>query len=201
MKKKEFLDELRSKLVGLPQADIDERISFYEEMINDRMDEGKSEDEAVNDIGTVDEVIKQIAKETPLVSLVRHKMKPKRRLRGWEVVLIVLGFPLWFPLLITGFVLIFVGFILMWTGAIVSYAVETSLIAACFMGLLSFFLGYFDGGGITANLPYLGISMMCFGGAIMFGFACYGITKGMAKATRGMFIGIKSWFIRKGDRK
>ena len=201
MTKKQFLDELRSKLVGLPKADIDERISFYEEMINDRMDEGKSEEEAVNDIGTVDEVIKQIAKDTPLVSLVKHKMTPKRRLRGWEVVLIILGFPLWFPLLITGLVLLFVGFILMWTGAIVTYAVETSLIAACFMGLLRFFLGYFDGGGITANLPYLGISMMCFGGAIMFGFACYGVTRGMIKATRGMFIGIKSWFIKKGDKK
>ena len=77
MTKKQFLDELRSKLVGLPKSDVDERISFYEEMINDRMDEGKSEEEAVNDIGTVDEVIKQIAKDTPLVSLVAHKMKPK----------------------------------------------------------------------------------------------------------------------------
>ena len=165
------------------------------------MDEGKSEEEAVADIGTVDEVIKQIAKETPLVSLVKHKMKPKRRLRGWEVVLIILGFPLWFPLMITAFVLMFVGFILMWTGAIVTYAVEASLIAATFMSLLSFFLGYFDGSGITANLPYIGMALMCFGGAIGFGFACFGVSKGMAKATRGMFIGIKSWFIRKGDKK
>ena len=201
MTKKQFLDELRSKLVGLPKSDVDERISFYEEMINDRMDEGKSEEEAVNDIGTVDEVIKQIAKDTPLVSLVAHKMKPKRRLRSWEIVLIVLGFPLWFPLMITAFVLIFVGFILMWTGAIVTYTVEVSLIAACFMSALSFFLGYFDGGGITANLPYIGMALMCFGGAIGFGFACYGVTKGMIKATRGMFIGIKSSFIKKGDKK
>ena len=89
----------------------------------------------------------------------------------------------------------------MWTGAIVTYAVEGSLIAACFMSALSFFLGYFDGGGITANLPYIGMALMCFGGAIGFGFACYGVTKGMIKATRGMFIGIKSSFIKKGDKK
>jgi len=201
MTKKQFLNELRSKLVGLPKEDVDERISFYEEMINDRIDEGKSEEEAVADIGTVDEVIKQIAKDTPLVSLVKHKMKPKRRIRGWEIVLLILGFPLWFPLLITGFVLLLVGFILMWAGAIIIYAIEGSLIAACFMGVLSFFLGYFNGGGITANLPYLGIAMMCFGGAVGFGFACYGVTKGMIKATRGMFIGIKSSFIKKGDKK
>ena len=201
MTKKQFLNELRSKLVGLPKEDVDERISFYEEMINDRMDEGKSEEEAVNDIGTVDEVIKQIAKDTPLVSLVVHKMTPKRRLRGWEILLIVLGFPLWFPLLIAAFVLMFVGFILMWTGAIVTYAIESSLIAACFMSALAFFLAYFDGGGITANLFYVGLSAMCFGGAVLFGFACVGVTKGMIKATRGMFIGIKSSFIRKGDKR
>ena len=49
MTKKEFLSSLRSKLQGLPPSDIDERISFYSEMIDDRMDEGKSEEEAVSD--------------------------------------------------------------------------------------------------------------------------------------------------------
>ena len=42
MTKKEFLSSLRSKLQGLPPSDIDERIGFYCEMIDDRMDEGKS---------------------------------------------------------------------------------------------------------------------------------------------------------------
>ena len=81
MNKQQFLDELRSKLVGLPDEEIENRVSFYEEMINDRIDEGKSEEEAINEIGTVDEVVREIAKDTPLVSLVKHKMKPKRRLR------------------------------------------------------------------------------------------------------------------------
>ena len=200
MTKNEFLEELRSKLVGLPKEDVDERISFYEESINDRMDEGMSEKEAVADVGTVDEVIKQIAKDTPLLSIVKHKMKPKRRLRGWEIALIAGGSPLWFPLAIVAIVLLFVGFILMWTGAIVTYSVETSLIAACFMSLVSFFAGVIDGGDITANIAYLGMAGMCFGGSILLAFGCYGVTKGMIKATRGMFIGIKSWFIKKGDK-
>ena len=48
MTKNEFLSSLRSKLQGLPPADIDERIGFYSEMIDDRMDEGKSEEEAIS---------------------------------------------------------------------------------------------------------------------------------------------------------
>ena len=78
MNKQQFLDELRSKLVGLPDEEIENRISFYEEMINDRIDEGKSEEEAISEIGTVDEVVREIAKDTPLVSLVKHKMNRNR---------------------------------------------------------------------------------------------------------------------------
>ena len=201
MTKNEFLRELRSKLVGLPEQDINERISFYEEMINDRMDEGKTEEEAVADIGTVDEVIKQIAKDTPLVSLVKHKMKPKRRFRGWEVAIIIGSFPFWFPLVITGLVLLFTSFVLMWSGAIAAFSAEIALIGSCFMSLVRFFAEVFNGGGITANVVYLGFAAISFGGAVFMGFACYGICKGMVKATRAMFIGIKSWFIRKGDKK
>ena len=36
--KQQFLTELRKKLSGLPQQDIDERLSFYSEMIEDRID-------------------------------------------------------------------------------------------------------------------------------------------------------------------
>ena len=47
MRKEEFLSQLESGLYGLPQADIDERLSFYAEMIDDRMEEGLGEEEAV----------------------------------------------------------------------------------------------------------------------------------------------------------
>ena len=53
MKKQEFLNELRRQLRGLPQDEIDNRVSFYEEMINDMIDEGKTEDQAIIEIGTV----------------------------------------------------------------------------------------------------------------------------------------------------
>ena len=47
MKKDEFLSELKSRLNGLPKEDIDERVSFFEEAIDDRMADGLSEEEAI----------------------------------------------------------------------------------------------------------------------------------------------------------
>ena len=194
MNKQQFLDELRSKLVGLPDEEIENRISFYEEMINDRIDEGKSEEEAINEIGTVDEVVREIAKDTPLVSLVKHKMKPKRRLRGWEVLLVIFTFPFWLPLVIVALALTFAAIVVMWSGAIAVYAVETSMIATSIWGIM----GYIGTG--FADSYYLGAMLVGFGGSILMAFACYGVTKGMFRLTRFMIIGIKSAFIRKKRR-
>lgn len=199
MTKKEFLSELRSKLQGLPPEDIDERVSFYEEMINDRMDEGKTEEEAVAEIGSVEDVVREIAKDTPLVKLVKEKMKPRRRIRAWEIVLIVLGFPLWFPLLITALVLIMVFWILVWVLVIVTYTVEIALSAASVAGVVAF-MAYFLNGEM--NYTAIGASIMCAGAAILFVFACIGATKGSIALTKGIITGIKMLFIgkKKGDK-
>lgn len=43
MNKQEFLAELRKGLSGLTQDDIEERLTFYNEMLEDRIEEGFSE--------------------------------------------------------------------------------------------------------------------------------------------------------------
>ena len=198
MKKQEFLNELRSKLVGLPKEDIDNRINFYEEMINDRMDDGKTEEEAVADIGSVDDVVRQIANETPMLKLVAEKAKPKRALRAWEIVLIILGFPLWFPLVITFTVLALVFYLLFWILVIVSYAVEASLAATSVAGLVVFCAYLADS---TVNLLPLGYSLMALGGTMLFVFACIGATKLTIFLSKKMILGIKTAFIRKGAKQ
>ena len=50
MNKQEFLAQLRKQLSGLPLKDAEDRITFYSEMIDDRMEEGLSEPEAVSAI-------------------------------------------------------------------------------------------------------------------------------------------------------
>lgn len=198
MLKYEFLTALREQLVGLPKEDIEERISFYEEMINDRMDEGKTEEEAVAEIGTVDEVVKEIAGDTKLVKLVKEKMTPKRSLRGWEIALIIGSFPFWLPIVIVSLVLALVGFILIWTLVIVAYTVETSLWVGSALSGISFIMTFVNG---EPNFMMLGMSVMALGGAILMIFGCYGATKLTIGLTKRMMIGIKSAFIRRGGKR
>ena len=48
MTKIQFIMDLYEKLSGLPQDDVDERLNFYSEMIDDRIEDGKTEEEAIS---------------------------------------------------------------------------------------------------------------------------------------------------------
>ena len=104
MGKAEFMETLRKRLAGLPQAEIEERLAFYNEMIDDRIEDGLTEEEAVAEVGPVEDVVNQIMSEIPLTALVREKVRPKRTLRVWEIILLVLGSPIWLSLLIAVFI-------------------------------------------------------------------------------------------------
>ena len=193
MTREVFLNSLREKLKGLSPEDIEDRISFYYEMIDDIMDEGKTEEEAVAEIGSVDDVIYEIAQDTPLVKIVKQKIKPKRKLEAWEIVLIILGFPLWFPLVLTGFVLLLVAYILFWVFVIVAYAVEFSLGASSIGALVNFFAYLVHG---DFYLAPLGASIMFAGGTILMFFACKAITLRTIKLHKSLFTKIKASFIK-----
>lgn len=198
MTKSEFLAALRNNLKGLPKEEVDDRINFYEEMINDRIDEGKTEEEAVADIGTTDDAVRQIASQTSLVKLVANKMKPKRQISGWEIAIIILGFPLWFPLLITAFTLCFVGYILVWVAVIVTYSIEAALIACALTSFVGFISSIAAG---SANLVSIGLSLAALGGACLFINVCISATKGTYEISKRIVIGIKSKIIRKGGNE
>lgn len=193
MTKKEFLTELRNNLSGLPKEEIDDRVNFYSEMIDDRMDEGKTEEQAVADIGTTDEAVRTIASQTKMSTLVKEKMRPKRKITGFEICMLVLGFPLWFPLLVTFITLLGVGYILLWTLAIVSYSVEFGLLAGFGGGIVGSIASVIEG---NMNLMTIGGTIMCLAAACFFAFACVGATKVNVKLTQNILTGIKQKIIK-----
>ena len=198
MKKEEFLSELRARLSGLSKEELDERINFYREMIDDRIDEGKSEEEAVADLGGVDKVVDDILEETPLLKLIKQKAKPNRALKVWEIIFLILGFPLWFPLLLVFIILCLVGYLLVWVGVIVTYTVELSFGAAAIYSIVGFIYQASQG---TFSLTYFGGFFFSIGLMFLFIFACIGITKGTLKLTKVTGRNIKRMIVGKGDNK
>ena len=105
---------LSKGLSGLPREDREERLSFYSEMIDDRIEEGLSEEEAVSAVGKIEDIVSQVIADTPLTKLAKERIKSNRRLEGWEILLLILGFPVWLPLLVAFFAVILLLFLLVY---------------------------------------------------------------------------------------
>ena len=55
MRKEEFLTALRAELTGLSPEGVEKLVEFCSEMIDDRMEDGLTEEEAVAAAGSLDE--------------------------------------------------------------------------------------------------------------------------------------------------
>lgn len=197
MNKQEFLAELRNGLNGLPKTDIEERIAFYGEMIDDRMEEGLSEEEAVSQIGSAQETIAQIIAEIPFTRLVKERIIPKKKLGVWEIILLILGSPIWLSLLIAAFAVIFSVYVSLCAIIISLWSIFASLIACGFGGILAgAVFTYFYG---LSGVALIGESLFCAGLSVFAFFGCKYATKGIIWLTRKLALGLKNCFIIKGE--
>ena len=195
MNKQEFLALLRAGQAGLPREDLEERLTFYSEMLDDQMEEGLSEEEAVAAVGPVDEIVRQIIADTPLAKLARERMRPRRQLKAWEIVLLVLGSPLWLSLGLAAIAVIFAFYVVLWSVSVSLWAVFASL-AVCAVGGLPAFAVLIARSGAAA-LAILAAGMVCAGLAIFLFFGCRAATKGILTLTRRIASWLKHCFLRK----
>ena len=196
MERLDFLLQLRERLSCLPQGDTDERLTFYNEMIDDLMEEGLSEQEAVAQIGNVDEIVSQILQDTPLSTLVKERIKPKQRMKPWQILLLAVGSPLWFSLLMAAFAVGISLYAVLWVLVICLWAVFAA-VAACALGSLT-------GGGIFAasgnrlvGIATIGAALVCAGVAIFLFCGCKAATKGAARLTGKIISATKRCFMKK----
>lgn len=183
MTKLQFLLALNNKLSGLPRDEVEERLNFYSEMIEDRIEEGLSEEEAVAAVGTVEEIAAQITSEIPLTRILKEKIKPKKKLKGWEITLLVVGSPLWLSLLITVFAVMFSVFVSLW-------AVFTSLVVSAF-AVTVFGIVFCVGGNAYVGVAAIAAGLVCAGLSILLFFGSKATTKGMVWLTKKMILSVK----------
>ena len=180
MTKLDFIFQLHKKLANLPQNEVEERLTFYIEMIEDRMEEGLLEEDAVSAVGTVDEIAAQIVKElSPTLPQQVHK---SRRSAG-EILLLILGSPIWLSLMISAFAVVLSLYISLWAIIISLWAVFGGLAASAF--------GAIAGGGYLAlgGFPAVGIfliatGLVCAGLSIFLFFGCKYATFGAVWLTK-----------------
>ena len=195
MNKSQFLDELAQKLSGLPQHEIDNSVAYYAEMIDDRTEDGMSEQDAVAALGNLDDIVREVMLDSPLTSLVKAKMKPQKKLEAWEIVLLVLGFPVWFSLLMAFISVIFSVYIAIWSVIVALFATLAGLVLGGIAGCIgSFFLLI---ASPSSALVGFGGSIACIGIGVLAFFPIKSISVWLVRLTGKFLRWVKSLFIKK----
>ena len=177
----------------MPEADIQNSLDYYSEMIDDRMEDGLSEEEAVAAIGDLDEIVSQILGETPRPpATVKPKQQQKPdHTKTWLIILLIVGSPVWIPLAASAVATVLSVYVSLWSVVIVLYAVFFALAVAalgCFVGM------FFMLGRPAAAVVTLGASLLCAGLSILFLLLSNLAAKGMIALTKLAWKGIKSIF-------
>lgn len=189
MNKNDFLLSLADKLSFLPREEVEDRWLYYSEMIDDRMEEGLTEQAAVAELGSADKVAEQILSDIPLAALIKERVQPKkgaapkRRWRAWEIVLLVLGSPVWLSLLIAGFAVVLSVYVSVWAVIVSLWAVFVSLAAAAAGSAAAAVVAALGYDPATA-LAFGGAALVCAGFAVFMFFGCTAASKGTVLLTK-----------------
>ncbi len=198
MNKIGFLMELKDRLSHLPENELQERLGFYSEMIEDRVEEGLSEEEAVASVGSAEEIAAQTLGEMPAVHTEKKKAEHKKRPQVWVIVLVALGCPVWLSLLIAAAAVVFSLYVSMWSVIVSLWAAFGSLVASAVGILCGAVVLAFGGNGITAA-AMAGVGLVCAGLSIFMFLLCRASTDGAVLLTKKIAVWLKNLFSKKEE--
>ena len=196
MSKTEFIEQLRSALNGLSEEDLKKSVDYYEEMIDDRMEDGIPEEDAVSGLGSIDEIKDKILKEIPIANIVKEKIKPKRKLGGLEIALLVIGAPLWVPIVLSLIIMGLSLYMSFWTVILSLYVTDFSLFLS---GVFCIVAAFMQTNGFATGLFLSGIGVALTGVSVLLFFGFNQIVKGMFFLSKKFVLWLKKLFV--GEKK
>ena len=202
MSRDAFIGELRHRMAGLPQHTVERTVEYYGELIADSMEDGLTEEEAVARLGSLEEIVASVVKDTPLAQIVQTRVQEgkKKGISGWVILLLVLGAPVWLPVLIAVLAVLFALFIALWAVVIALWAVVAAVILT---GLVAMVAGVVElcRLHLPQGLVLLGGGLVCLGLCALLFLLMKLITVGTVKLCRWLWVGIKSLFVGKKSKE
>lgn len=197
MTKTEFLTALERHLKQLPKKELEKQLAYYGEMLEDRMEDGLPEAEAVAQMGPPEELAQSILQDQSLGRLIRGRIRPRR---GWgilQVILLILGSPIWLPIALALFCVMLSVYIVLWAGILVLFSAVLAIgiggLALLVVACMNF------GTNLPLALLLLGGGLACLGLCIFAFLGASAVSKGLARLSLRFARWIKSLFILKEE--
>ena len=193
MNKQEYLAQLRAALACLPEGEIEESVGFYAEMIDDRVADGMTEEEAVAQLDDPKAAARAIIADLPAVP--RTVVLTKQRNRALYWTLVILGFPLWFPLLLAAGMLVLAGLLTIWCLILGLWLLAAGLLAGGPLGI-GVCLWALAVGQPAYGVFELGSGLLCFGLGLFCLHGAVAASKTLMQVSRQWIAKAKAPFVK-----
>ena len=173
MDKETFLKRLNKALGSLSAAERAKTVQYYREILEDRMEDGIPEEEAVAALGPVEQIAGEILAEQGTGNHAR---------RSWgSTALIALGSPLWLVLLAAVAAVLFAMYVTAWAVIVTLFSGVAALGAGALAGIFAMVL--FAGSYPMTGLFLLGAGLACAGLGILLFFPVLALSKWLVRGT------------------
>lgn len=188
-----FLEALRRELASLPATEVEKSVAFIEEMIDDRMEDGATEVEAVAALGDPVEAARAIVAELPPIPKAIVKSKTSSQTINW-VLAIVLS-PIWVSLALVAASVALAIYLVIWGLALTVWVLAIGLLCTGPMGVAvatyCLFIGLPE-----AALWQLGAGVFCFGLGVYCLFGAKKASVWFIEVSRRYAAKVKSLFVK-----
>lgn len=197
MNKAEFQQALRHALGKLPSYEVEQTITFYSEAIDDRVEDGMSEEEAVAALGSVNAIAAQIIAETPPIP--KAIAKANTGSRTLNVVLLAVFSPIWVPIALALAVAALAVYLSIWTVIIALWATVLMFLLCGPLGIVGL-IWCSIGGYPISGIAMFGSGLIGVGIGLFAWFGVLAASRGLVKLTHSFALWIKSLFVKKSKQ-
>ena len=193
MNKQEYLARLRAALACLPEGEIEESVAFYTEMIDDRVADGLTEEEAMAQLDDPKAAARAIIADLPVVP--RTVVLTKQRNRALYWTLVILGSPLWLTLLLAAGMLVLAGLLTIWCLILGLWLLAAGLLAGGPLGI-GVCLWALAVGQPAYGVFELGSGLLCFGLGLFCLHGAVAASKTLMQVSRQWIAKAKAPFVK-----
>lgn len=192
MKKQEFLAALREALGKLPDQEVRATLDFYSEAIDDRMEDGAMEEDAVSALGSVADIAAQVAAATPPIPKAVAKMKTPSRTAN--IVLAAILSPIWVPLALAFLACVACIYLSIWTIIIALWVCVAVLLLCAPTGIAGLVWCMAEGFPLTGvwllggGLVGSGLGLFALMGMKAVSNGLVQLTSSFARSVKGLFL-------------
>lgn len=191
MNKTIFLKELGFHLQKMKNTDKDRFISFYDEMISDYMEDGMTEEDAVIKVGTPKMVAEELLESYDTVKI----NMPMTSSRIINIILLILGFPLWGSLVLAGILLLASSYIVIWCLPFTTGVGSIGLFTTSIISIIG--SPFIMANSLPLGIIQLGTGIAAIGFSVLLGAATILLSKNFIIITKNFNAKLVTLFKRK----